>query len=150
VVSELDAVGLVERIDKHHCRSTRRAHERGARAVSHGQWYVKIAPLAAPAIAAVEDGRTRSYRKLGQDVFRVDAQHQGLVCEPPDLVGSPHTGLVRPTGQRVRRAKRSRDPDQHKIAAGVKLKQDDDVLDTWFSSALWPFATLGWPDKTPE
>src|SRR6202040_2008460 len=39
---------------------------------------------------------------------------------------------------------------QHKIAASVKLRQDDDVLDTWFSSALWPFSTLGWPDKTPE
>src|SRR5260370_28375287 len=40
--------------------------------------------------------------------------------------------------------------DKHKIAPGVKLKQDDDVLDTWFSAALWPFSTLGWPDKTPE
>src|SRR6202040_4236479 len=38
---------------------------------------------------------------------------------------------------------------QHKIAASVKLRQDDDVLDTWFSSALWPFSTQGWPDKTP-
>ena len=39
---------------------------------------------------------------------------------------------------------------KHALAANVTLRQDDDVLDTWFSSALWPFSTLGWPDKTPE
>jgi valyl-tRNA synthetase len=39
---------------------------------------------------------------------------------------------------------------RHGIAAAVALRQDEDVLDTWFSSALWPFSTLGWPEKTPE
>jgi len=39
---------------------------------------------------------------------------------------------------------------RHRLAAGVTLRQDEDVLDTWFSSALWPFSTLGWPDATAE
>src|SRR4029453_6482070 len=41
-------------------------------------------------------------------------------------------------------------PPDHCGACGGALRQDDDVLDTWFSSALWPFATLGWPDDTPD
>ena len=60
------------------------------------QWYVKIAPLAEPAIRAVEDGSIALRSgELGQDLLSVDAQHPGLVHQPPALVGSPDSGLVR-------------------------------------------------------
>src|SRR4029079_11322971 len=42
------------------------------------------------------------------------------------------------------------DPANREKTKGLSIKRDEDVLDTWFSSALWPFSTLGWPDKTPE
>ena len=73
------------------------------------QWYVKIAPLAEPAI---EGGRGRPHEvragELVEDLLRMDAQHQGLVREPPALVGPSHSGLVRRSRQDLRRARRSR------------------------------------------
>jgi valyl-tRNA synthetase len=113
------------------------------------QWYVKIVEaLAKPAIEAVEDGRIRFVPgQLEEHLLRVDAQHPGLVHQPPDLVGPPHPGLVRRRGQRLRR------PLEQRCATStawrrLPLRQDEDVLDTWFSSALWPFSTLGWPEDT--
>ena len=71
----------------------------------------------------------------------------------PALVGPPNSGVVRAGRQSVRRArpkpKRRREADKH-YGKATKLTRDEDVLDTWFSSALWPFSTLGWPDETPE
>ncbi len=116
------------------------------------QWYVRTKPLAEPAIAAVEHGRIKFVpENWCEDLFRLDAQHPGLVHLAPALVGSPHSGLVRRRRQRLRRARRSRSAAQaRRSTPSVALRQDEDVLDTWFSSALWPFSTLGWPDETPE
>ena len=77
----------------------------------------------------------------------MDAQHPGLVHHPPALVGPSHPGLVRRRGQHLRRAQRGRSAraGTASSAATCTLRQDEDVLDTWFSSALWPFSTLGWP-----
>ena len=98
-------------------------------------------------------GRARQVRprELEQDVLRVDEQHPGLVHLAPALVGPPHTGVVRRCRQRLRR--RATKPTCGASTASPQdrpLRQDEDVLDTWFSSALWPFSTLGWPDDTPE
>jgi valyl-tRNA synthetase len=68
------------------------------------QWYVKIEPLAEPAIKAVEDGRIRFVPgQLEQDLLRLDAPHRGLVHQPPAVVGPPHPGLVRRAGRHLRR-----------------------------------------------
>ena len=149
VVAELEAAGLLERIEKHQLKVPR-GDRSGAVLEPYltDQWYVKIAPLAAPAIEAVER-RPHPLRsgELGEDLLRVDAQHQGLVRQPPALVGPPDPGVVRRPAARLRRAAAKR-----RFARGtaspqsVTLRQDNDVLDTWFSSALWPFSTLGWPD----
>jgi valyl-tRNA synthetase len=77
----------------------------------------------------------------------VDEQHPGLVHQPPTVVGPPDSGLVRRRRQHHRRPQRSRSPGQ---APGKTLRREQDVLDTWFSSALVPFSTLGWPEETPE
>ena len=117
------------------------------------QWYVKIAPLAEPAIAAVEDGRIAlRARELDEDLFPVDAQHPGLVHQPPALVGPSHPGLVRRRpATSTSAATKPRCARKHALARRAsRCAQDDDVLDTWFSSALWPFSTLGWPEQTPE
>jgi valyl-tRNA synthetase len=85
------------------------------------QWYVKIAPLAEPAIAAVEAGEIRFVpENWSQDLLRVDAQHQGLVHQPPAVVGPSHPGLVR----RRRRIYVGRSEAEvrakHGLAAGVR------------------------------
>ena len=58
--------------------------------------------------------------------------------------------MVRRRRQYLRRPIRRRRTRETRLRADLALRQDDDVLDTWFSSALWPFSTLGWPDKTPR
>jgi valyl-tRNA synthetase len=152
VVKELEDAGLLERIDKHKLMVPRGDRTNAVlEPYLTDQWYVKIAPLAEPAIKAVEDGRTRfipeNYSKIYFEWMRnikdwcVSRQlwwghripawydEQGGV-----FVGHDEADV---------RAK-------FKIPAGTKLTQDTDVLDTWFSSALWPYSTLGWPERTPE
>ena len=65
----------------------------------------------------------------------------------PALVGAPDPGLVL---RRLRGDLVAEEPPERCGACGGELRQEEDVLDTWFSSAIWPFATLGWPDDTPE
>ena len=155
VVADLEALGLLEKI------------EPTTHAVPHGdrsgvviepwltdQWYVNAAELAKPAIAAVESGKTAVRAgELGEDLLRVDAQHPAVVHLAPALVGASDPGVVWAGRQCVRRRDggraRRRRPTRT-TARTTALKRDEDVLDTWFSSALWPFSTLGWPDKTPE
>jgi len=114
------------------------------------QWYVKIGPLAKPAIEAVENGNIRfvpdnwakTYFEWMRNIqdwcisrqiwwgHRIPAWY--------DDAGNIYVAHNEPAV----RQKYGLDPD-------VKLRQDPDVLDTWFSSALWPFSTLGWPENTP-
>ena len=117
------------------------------------QWYVDAATLAKPAIEAVEKGNTDLRpEKLGKDLFRMDAQHPALVHLAPALVGPPDPAWYGPDGTIfVAQSEEEAlgDAARH-YGAQVGLTRDEDVLDTWFSSALWPFSTLGWPDETPE
>jgi valyl-tRNA synthetase len=152
VVAELEAAGLVERVEKHKL-TVPRGDRSGAVLEPYltDQWYVKIAPLAEPAIAAVEEGRTRfvpenwakTYFEWMRNIKDWCVSRQlwwgHRIPAWYDLQGNVYVG-------RDEAEVRSR----HRLAATVTLRQDDDVLDTWFSSALWPFSTLGWPQKTPE
>ena len=79
--------------------------------------------------------------QVGRGLPQLDARDPAVVRQPPALVGPPDPGLV-PRRRGLRR------PDR--AAEGEGWERDEDVLDTWFSSALWPFATLGWPERTPE
>ncbi len=115
------------------------------------QWYVKIAPLAEPAIEAVQDGRIKFVPEQYSNMYMAwmrDIQDWCISRQlwwghriPAwyDANGNIYVGR----NEEEVRAKNN-------IAADVELKQDEDVLDTWFSSALWTFSTLGWPEQTPE
>jgi len=150
VLAELEAGGLIERIDKHRL-VVPRGDRSGAVLEPYltDQWYVKIASLAAPAIAAVEQGRTRfvpenwarTYFEWMRNIkdWCVSRQLWWGHRIPAWYDGDNNIYVGRDEAE-VRA--------QHRIGAGVALRQDEDVLDTWFSSALWPFSTLGWPDST--
>ncbi len=117
------------------------------------QWYVDAATLAKPALAAVREGRTvftpKSWEKTYFDwldniqPWCVSRQlwwgHRIPAWYGPD-------GAVFVAGSE---AEAAIEAVRH-YGAPVELRRDEDVLDTWFSSALWPFSTLGWPDETPE
>jgi valyl-tRNA synthetase len=150
VLAELEAGGLIERVDKHRL-VVPRGDRSGAVLEPYltDQWFVKIAPLAAPAIAAVEEGRTRfvpenwarTYFEWMRNIkdWCVSRQLWWGHRIPAWYDGDGNVYVGRDEAE-VRA--------QHRIGAGVALRQDEDVLDTWFSSALWPFSTLGWPDTT--
>jgi valyl-tRNA synthetase len=152
VVAELQAAGLIERIEKH-----RLVIPRGDRSGAilepylTDQWYVKIAPLAAPAISAVESGRTqfvpenwaKTYFEWMRNIKDWCVSRQlwwgHRIPAWYDAEGNSYVGR---SEEEVR--------TKHRLGATLPLRQDGDVLDTWFSSALWPFSTMGWPDQTPE
>ena len=97
IVADLEAAGLLEKTDPHTLQVPRGDRSNAVlEPWLTDQWYVRIAPLAEPAIAAVEE-RPYPFRagKLGEDLFPVDAQHPGLVHQPPVVVGPPHPGVVR-------------------------------------------------------
>ncbi|MGB5132188.1 MAG: valine--tRNA ligase [Steroidobacteraceae bacterium] len=152
VVADLEAEGLVEKIEPH--RLTIPRGDRSGAVVEPwltDQWYVRIEPLAVPAVRAVEEGRIRfvpanwdrTYFEWMRNIkdWCISRQlwwgHRVPAWYGPD--GAVYVG-------RSEADVRAR----HGIAKGIALVQDEDVLDTWFSSALWPFSTLGWPGETPE
>ena len=101
---------------------------------------------------AIEVGRARrgadNAAAVEARLPRLDARDPALVRLAPALVGAPDPGLVlRPLRGDLSSPRR---PPERCGACGGELRQEEDVLDTWFSSALWPFATLGWPDDTAE
>ncbi len=152
IVAELDAAGLLERVDKHRLKVPR--GDRSTAVVEPyltDQWYVKIAPLAQPALEAVEQGRTRFVPENWAKTYFEWMRNIKDWCISRQLwwghripawydeVGNVYVG----TSEADARARNA-------LAPGVTLRQDEDVLDTWFSAGLWPFSTLGWPAQTPE
>jgi valyl-tRNA synthetase len=154
VLEELEAAGLLERIDKHKLMVPR-GDRSGAilEPLLTDQWYVRIEPLARPAIEAVESGRIRfvpeNWSKTYFEWMRnirdwcISRQlwwgHQ--IPAWYDEAGNIYVARSEAEAHAQARAKLGRE---------VALRRDADVLDTWFSSALWPFSTLGWPDANPD
>ena len=112
------------------------------------QWWCAMGELKQPALEALRERRVPLPPGVAAPVRdRVARERPRLEHLAPALVGPPDSGLVLPGRARRRSRRRSR---RHVRSAGRReLERDPDVLDTWFSSALWPFATLGWPDDTP-
>ncbi len=113
------------------------------------QWFVKMKPLAEEAIERREGRHDQvRARALRQDLYQLDGECPRLVHLPPALVGPSDPRLV------LRRLRpHQREPRRPHQVRKVRLHApdpDEDVLDTWFSSALWPFSTMGWPDQNPE
>jgi valyl-tRNA synthetase len=154
IVAELEALGLLEKIEDR--VMTIPYGDRSGVVIEPwltDQWYVDAATLAKPAIAAVEQGRTKfvpeQWTKTYYEWMRniqpwcVSRQiwwgHQIPAWYGPD--GKVFVAEEEATAKAEARALYGKD---------VPLKRDEDVLDTWFSSGLWPFSTLGWPDQTSE
>ena len=150
VVADLEALGLMEKIEdySHNVGTCYRCHN-DVEPIISAQWFVKMKPLAEAAIKVVEDGETsfvpdrfaKTYLNWMENVhdWCISRQlwwgHQIPVWYCDDC---GHMTVTRD------------DPDCCEKCGSRKIHRDPDVLDTWFSSALWPFSTLGWPEKTED
>ncbi len=152
VVADLEALGLLEKVEPHRLMVPR--GDRSGAVIEPfltNQWFVKIAPLAAPAMEAVESGAIRFVPDNWKNTYFEWMRNIQDWCISRqiwwghripawyDEAGKVYVGR---TEAEVR--------EKHGLPAELHLEQDEDVLDTWFSSALWPFSTLGWPERTPE
>lgn len=117
------------------------------------QWYVNAAKLAKPAIDAVKNGKTTIIPKNWEKTYFNWMENIEPWCisrqlwwghQIPAWYGPDGKAFVEKSAEEAQKA-----ADAH-YGKSVELRRDEDVLDTWFSSALWPFSTLGWPDKTKE
>lgn len=152
ILHDLTAAGLLEKTQKHVLKVPRGDRSQAViEPFLTDQWFVKIEPLAQPAIEAVKSRKiqfvpenwTKTYFEWMNNIqdwcisrqlwwgHRIPAWY--------DASGNIYVGYDEADARK-----------HHNLADDVVLTQDNDVLDTWFSSALWPFSTLGWPDKTPE
>ena len=152
VIAELDSAGLVAKIDKHQLVVPRGERTNAVlEPYLTDQWYVKIAPLAAPAIAAVEAGRTRFIpENWARTYFEWMRNIKDWCVSRQIWWGHRIPAWYDPQGTVYVGRSEAEIRSRHQIPASTALRQETDVLDTWFSSALWPFSTLGWPDKTRE
>ncbi len=152
IVTELDAAGLLEKVEPH--RHTVPKGDRSGAVLEPwltDQWYVRIAPLAEPATRAVEDGHIRFVPSNWDKTYFEWMRNIKDWCISRQLWwGHRIPAWYGPDGTVYVARSEAEARERHGIAPGVPLVQDEDVLDTWFSSALWPFSTLGWPDRTPE
>jgi len=150
VVAELEAAGLLAGIEKHRALVPR-GDRSGAVLEPYltDQWYVKIAPLAAPAIAAVEEGRTRFVPESWARTYFEWMRDIKDWCVSRQLWWGHRIPAWYDEADRIYVGRDEAEVRaRHGLGPGVRLRQDEDVLDTWFSSALWPFSTLGWPEPT--
>jgi len=113
------------------------------------QWYVDAKTMAQPAIAAVKEGKTRFVPENWEKTYYNWMDNIQPWCVSRQLWWGHRIPAWFGDDGKIYVAY-SEEEAQQNAGKGVKLKQDEDVLDTWFSSALWPFSTMGWPDKTPE
>ena len=150
VVADMEALGLMEKVEdySHNVGTCYRCHN-DVEPIISAQWFVKMKPLAEAAIKVVEDGETRfvpdrfakTYLNWMENVhdWCISRQlwwgHQIPVWYCDDC---GHMTVSRT------------DPTVCAQCGSAHIQRDPDVLDTWFSSALWPFSTLGWPEKTQD
>lgn len=152
VVEDMRAAGLLARVEEHvHTVPRGDRSEALIEPWLTDQWFVRIGPLAAPAIRAVENGDVRFVPKQYENMYFAwmrdirdwcISRQQWWGHRIPAWYDDAGGVFVGRTEAEAR--------TRHGIANDVPLRQDADVLDTWFSSALWTFGTLGWPNDTPE
>ena len=154
IVTDLEAQGLVEQIEDHR-HSVPHGDRSGVPLEPYltDQWFADAETLAKPCIEAVEDGRTKFVPEQFSRVYFQWMRNIQPWCisrqlwwghQVPVWYGPDGEIFVEETEQAAQAA-----ADAH-YGEPTALRRDTDVLDTWFSSALWPFSTLGWPDETPE
>ena len=152
IIADLEAADLMEKIEDHKLMVPR-GDRSGAVVEPYltDQWYVKIQPLADPAIAAVEDGRIRFVpENWSRTYFEWMRNIQDWCISRQLWWGHRIPAWYDEEGNIYVGYSEAEVRDKHGLGNSVKLDQDEDVLDTWFSSALWPFSTLGWPEQTDD
>ncbi len=155
IVQDLEAQGLLDGVDDH--RLAVPYDEKSKSVVIEpyltDQWYLDAKTLAQPAIAAVEQGRTVFEPASWANTYFQWMRNIEPWCVSrqlwwghriPAWYGPDGQVFVEETAEAAAEAARAH------YGEAVELSQDEDVLDTWFSSALWPFSTLGWPEQTPD
>jgi valyl-tRNA synthetase len=152
IVAEMDSLGLLERIEPHTLKVPR--GDRSGVVIEPwltDQWYVKTASLARPAIEAVEDGRIEFVPKQYENMYFSWMRDIQDWCISRQLWwGHRIPAWYDDRGNVYVGRDEHEVRSKYNLDANAALRQDDDVLDTWFSSALWTFSTLGWPEQTPE
>lgn len=149
IVADLEAEGALVKIEdySHNVGTCYRCHTSVEPRVSK-QWFVKMAPLAEPAIDCVKSGKTQFVPERFEKTYFHWMENIKDWCISRQLWwGHRIPAYYCADCGEVTVSKTA--PDCCPKCGG-KVEQDPDTLDTWFSSALWPFSTLGWPDKTPE
>ncbi|MDD2272374.1 MAG: valine--tRNA ligase [Desulfuromonadaceae bacterium] len=150
IVAELEAAGLLDKIDDHpmsvggcyRCKTVVEPY-------LSLQWYVKVAPLAERALDAVKTGKTRILPKQWENTYYDWMENIRDWCISRQIWWGhripawfcDHCGEITVAMEA---------PTTCSKCGSDELRQETDVLDTWFSSALWPFSTMGWPDQTAE
>jgi valyl-tRNA synthetase len=150
VVQDLEAAGLMEKIEPYKLSAS--ICERCSTVtepLTSEQWFLKMKDLAAPAIKVVEEGRVRLIPERWTKVYLDWMYNVRDWCISRQLWWGHRIPVFYCDDCGEIMVART-DPTECQKCGSKKIRQDEDILDTWFSSALWPFSTLGWPDKTPD
>ena len=152
IVKDLDALGLLDEIKDHKLMVPRGDRSNAViEPLLTDQWFVKIAPLAVPAIAAVENGDIQFVPKQYENTYFAWMRDIKDWCiSRQQWWGHRVPAFYDEAGNVYVAEDEASARSKYDLADDLVLSEDDDVLETWFSSALWPFATLGWPEETPE
>ncbi len=150
IVSKMESLGLLVKIQPHvhnvgHCSRCRATLE----PIVSKQWFVKMQPLAKPAIDAVMKNKTKFTPDRFSKIYYNWLENIRDWCISRQLWWGHRIPVwyCEDCGEEICSVDT---PSVCPKCGSVRLQQDEDVLDTWFSSALWPFSTLGWPNNTPD
>jgi valyl-tRNA synthetase len=150
VLEDLEKEGLLEKIEDltHAVGSCYRCHTQIEPYLST-QWFVKMKPLAEPALKVVSEGKIRFYPEKYVSVYNQWLENIKDWCISRQIWWGHRIPVwyCRDCGEQI---VQETDPTSCPRCGSRDIYQDEDVLDTWFSSALWPFSTLGWPDETED
>ena len=151
IVEDLTALGLLEKTEEHqhavgHCYRCDTTVE----PMISKQWFVKMKPLAEPTIEAVNDGRIRFVPARFTKIFLSWMENVRDWCISRQLWWGHRIPVwyCQDCGEVI--CRKIGAPEACPKCGGSRLEQDPDVLDTWFSSGLWPFSTMGWPEETDD
>ncbi|WP_404938654.1 valine--tRNA ligase [Pseudomonas atacamensis] len=150
IVAAFDAAGLLVSVNDHNQKTPK--GDRSGTVIEPwltDQWYVSTKPLAEPAIAAVEDGRIQFVPKQYENMYFSWMRDIQDWCISRQLWwGHRIPAWYDESGKVYVGRDEAEVRAKHNLGPDVALQQDNDVLDTWFSSGLWTFSTLGWPEQT--
>ncbi len=152
IVAEIEGLGLLEKIDPHTLKVPR--GDRSGVVIEPwltDQWYVNAKELAKPAIKAVEDGDIKFVPQQYENLYFSWMRDIQDWCISRQLWWGHRIPAWYDNNGKVYVGRDETEVRiKYALSADIALRQDEDVLDTWFSSGLWTFSTLGWPEQTPE